>query len=234
MTRSHVFIIVSLLLLLWTPIQLYAAENFVFRGQVVDTANKPVGGAEVYVFDSANVKRPADFISNRTGGDGYFQVELPPGHYWSMAIMRVSGASFGPLGKDDKHSGEPVEIDSAGKNEFSKDFTVMDLREAARANQKRSETVIKISGRILNEDGLPVEMAYVLADQQRKFGDMPQYLSTWTEADGVYVIFLPKGEIFIGASTDFPPKSDYTLVNKFDFTGDMTGFDLIISSQPSP
>ncbi len=233
MTRSHGFIIVALFLLLWAPIQIPAAENFVFRGQIVDTANKPVGGAEVYVFNSADVKRPADFISNRTGADGYFRVELPPGHYWTMAIMRVSGASFGPLGKDDKHSGETIEIDSAGKKELSKDFTIMDLREAARANQKRSETVIKISGRILNPDGLPVEMAYVLADPQRKFGEIPQYLSIWTGAEGRYVLFLPKGKFFIGASKDFPPNSDYFFTKEVDFARDTAGVDLIVTSTTS-
>ena len=110
----------------------------------------------------------------------------------------------------------------------------MDLREAARANQKRSETVIKISGRILNDGGLPVEMAYVLADPQRKFGAMPQYLSIWTEADGGYVLFLPKGKFFIGASKDFPPQSDYLLSKEVDFASDTEGVDLIISSQTSP
>lgn len=230
MNRSLVFISVAIFLLFWAPLQTLAAENFVFKGQIVDTANKPVVGAEVYVFNSANVKRPADFISNRTGGDGYFRVELPPGHYWTMAIMRVSGASYGPLGKDDKHSGETIEIDSAGKTEFIKDFTVMDLREAARANQKRSETVIKISGRILNNEGLPVEMAYALADPQRKFGEMPLYLSLWTGAEGRYVLFLPKGKFFIGASKDFPPKSDYSLTKEVDFTRDTAGVDLIVPS----
>lgn len=234
MSRNHVSTGVVLFLLLWAPTQISAAENFVFRGQIVDTANKPVVGAEVYVFDSANVKRPADFISNRTGSDGYFRVELPPGHYWTMAIMRVSGASFGPLGKEDKHSGEAIEIDSAAKNELSKNFTVMDLREAARANQKRSETVVKISGHIFNDAGLPVAMAYVLADPQRKFGDMPQYLSIWTEADGRYVLFLPKGKFFIGASKDFPPQSDYIGSKEVDFASDTEGIDLVIPSKTSP
>lgn len=233
MMRVRVLITIVLFLVLWAPCQTSAAENFVFRGQIVDTANKPVADAEVYVFDSAKVKRPADFISNRTGVDGYFRVELPPGHYWTMAIMRVSGASFGPLGKDDKHSGEPIEIDSAGKNEFSKDFTVMDLREAARASQKRSETVVKISGQIVNEDGLPVELAYVMADKQRKFGDMPRYFSTWTDADGRYVIFLPKGKFFMGASKDFPPHSDYFVPKEVDFASDTEGIDLIVSSRIS-
>lgn len=234
MSYKRVLISIALGLLLWMPGPIFAADNFVFRGQIVDTANEPVAGGEVYVFDSAKVKRPADFISNRTGADGYFRVELPPGHYWVMAIMRVSGATFGPLGKDDKHSGEPIEIDSGGKKEFSKDFTVMDLREAARASQKRSETVVKISGQILNDEGLPVEMAYVMADPHRQFGDMPRYFSTWTSADGRYVIFLPKGKFFIGASKDFPPQSDYLAPKEVDFAGDTEGVDLVVSNRVSP
>lgn len=227
MTNKRLSLTAFLFFLLWLPTPIMAAENLVFRGQIVDTANKPVAGAEVYVFDSNNVKRPADFVSNRTGNDGYFRVEVVPGRYWAMAIMRTSGASFGPLGKDDKHSGEPIEIDVAG-HEFIADFTVMDLREAARANQKRSETVVKISGHIRDEDGLPVEMAYALADQHRQFGDMPQYLSVWTGIDGRYVLFVPQGKFFIGASKDFPPPSDYTLTKEVDFKSDTADVDLIV------
>ncbi|MDF1578253.1 MAG: carboxypeptidase-like regulatory domain-containing protein [Desulfobulbales bacterium] len=205
-----------------------AAENFVFRGRIVDMANEPVGGAEVYVFDSANIKRPADFISNRTGKGGYFRVELPPGHYWALAIMRTGGAGFGPLGKDDKHSGEPFEFDSAGKDEVGKDFTVMDLREAARAGQKRSESLVRISGRILDEAGLPAGMAYVLADPHRSFSGLPHYVSAWTGADGRYVLFLPKGELYIGAARDFPPKNDYSL-KEVKFFEDTAGVDLVVS-----
>lgn len=238
MSGSRFILSVLCCLLLLPPALARAGENFVFRGQIVDTGDRPVAGAEVYVFDSANVKRPADFVSNRTGADGYYRVELAPGHYWCLAIMRTSGASFGPLGRDDKHSGEPIEIDSAGKKEFIKDFTVMDLREAARVNQKRGEAVVKISGKILDDDGLPVEMAYVLADPQRKFGDMPRYLSTWTDVDGRYVFFLPTGKFFIGASKDFPPASDYVLSKEVDFARDTEGFDLLVPSrnslQPDP
>jgi len=208
-----------------------AGDNVFFKGQIVDTANEPVSGAEVYVFDSANVKRPADFISNRTGADGFFRVELPPGRYWTMAIMRTSGASFGPLGKDDKHSGEPFEFDASGEKEIVKDFTVMDLREAARINQKRSETVVRISGRILDEEGQPAGMAYVMADPHRKFSEMPHYVSTWTGADGRYELFLPKGGIFIGAGKDFPPDSDYVNFQEVEFTEDTKGFDVVVSAK---
>jgi hypothetical protein len=234
MAGRRALLSVLFLFTLSLPVATRAGDNFVFRGRIVDSANKPVAGAEVYVFNSANVKRPADFISNRTGSDGYFRVEMMPGHYWAMAIMRVGGAGFGPLGRDDKHSGEPIEMDSAGKNEFVKDFTVMDLREAARANQKRAETVVRISGTILDEAGLPVEMAYVLVDPQRKFGEMPRYLSTWTGADGRYVLYLPQGKFFIGASRDFPPASDYSLARQIDFAGEADGVDLVVPRRISP
>ena len=233
MINGRSLLVVLLLLIMSAPGLGQAEDNFIFRGQIVDTANNPVAGAEVYVFDSNKVKRPADFISNRTVTDGFFKVELPQGHYWVMAIMRVSGGSFGPLGKDDKHSGEPIEIGSAGKAELIKDFTVMDLREAARANQKRSETVYKISGRILNAAGLPVTMAYALADSHRQLGDVPRYLSTWTESDGRYVLFLPKGKYYIGGAKDFPLKSDYIPSKEVDFTKDTEGVDLIYTNQIS-
>ncbi len=207
---------------------LRAGENFVFRGRIVDTANEPVSGAEVYVFDSANVKRPADFISNRTGNDGYYRVELPAGHYRTMAIKRISAAKFGPLGKDDKHSGDPFEIDSAGTKEVIKDFTVMDLREAARAAQKRSDSVVRISGRVVDDSGRPLGMAYGMADPLRKFSGMPHYFSIWTEEDGSYVLFLPKGKLFIGAARDFPPERAYIDLQEVEFTEDTEGVDLIV------
>jgi len=212
------------------PSSVTAAENFLFRGQIVDTANRPVSGAEVYVFDSKNIKRPADFISNHTGSDGHFRVELPPGKYWALAIMRRSGATFGPLGKDDKHSGEPIEIGPPDKGEITHDFTIMDLQEAARASQKRSETVVRVTGHIIDMNGNPVAMAYVMADTRRRFGRMPRYLSTWTGADGYYTIFLPKGKFFLGTTKDFPPDNDYFLIREVVFGQDTADIDLTLNN----
>jgi hypothetical protein len=211
------------------PAPITATENFLFRGQIVDTANRPVSGAEVYVFDSQSIKRPADFISNRTNSDGNFRVELPPGKYWALAIMRLSGATFGPLGKDDKHSGEPIEIGVPEKGEIIRNFTIMDLQEAAIANQKHNEEVVRVTGHILDINGNPAVMAYVIADTRQRFGRMPHYLSTWTDADGSYTIFLPKGKIFLGATKDLPPNSDYYLAKEVVFEQDTGGVDLIVN-----
>ncbi len=224
-------IIVLFVLILFFPgatIADDASGNSLFSGQIVDTANRPVSGAEVYIFDSPNVKRPADFISNKTLKDGLFRVELPLSRYWIIAIERKSGKTFGPLGVNDRHSGEPIEINLTDPKEVSRDFTVMDLKEAARLNQKRGETIIKITGKILNANGIPVKMAYVMADSHKRFGNLPQYISTWTEADGRYVIYLPKGKFFVGAATDFPPVDDYILHEEAVFNTDTDGVNLII------
>ena len=72
-------------------------------------------------------------------------------------------------------------------------------------------------------------MAYAMADPHKNFGDLPQYISTWTEADGRYVLFLPKGKFFIGTNKDFPPANGYILERKVAFVKDTDGVDLIIS-----
>ena len=204
------------------------SDNFLLTGQIVDTANRPISGAEVYVFDSTKIKRPADFISNRTTENGYYKVELPRGRYWAVAIMRQSGSKFGPLGRNDKHSGEPVEIISSEKPTITHDFMVMDLQEAAKINQKRNETIVRITGQVLDKNGNPTSMAYVMADLHQQFGRMPRYLSTWTDDDGNYVLFLPAGKYFIGASKDFPPNSDYILQDNIAIDSDTTSIDLVV------
>ncbi|MBU0486091.1 MAG: DUF4198 domain-containing protein [Proteobacteria bacterium] len=205
-----------------------AMENFVLEGQIIDLNAKPVAGAEVYLFKTANVKRPADFISNRTTENGLFNLQVPTGKYWALAVYRKGGGKFGPLLKGDKHSGEPVIINSVDRRQMSVDFTVLDLREAAWQNQKKNEGLVKVSGLILNSSGQPVNMAYVMADQHRLFGSLPKYFSAWTGDDGSYVIYLPRGVFYLGASTGFPPENDYYLEKEIKLENDAIGVDLTI------
>jgi len=76
---------------------------------------QPVAGAEVYLYDSKQVKRPADFISPKTKTDGSYKLTVPAGVYWAVAILRRTGPSFGPLQVGDKHSGEPLVLDLKNK-----------------------------------------------------------------------------------------------------------------------
>lgn len=204
------------------------AATLLFKGRVTDGLGQPVAGAEVYVFDSANVKRPADFISAKTGGDGFFQMPLPPGRYWAMAIQRQGETRVGPLGAADRSSGDPLIFEGGADKQVSADFTVTSLKEAALRNRKRNEELIKVTGRILDPSGAPLAGYYAMADPARQ-GQLPLYLSTWTEGDGNYTLFLPKGKTFLGVAGVFPPDSDYYLGLEVDFGGDAVGVDLVAS-----
>ena len=152
--RSYLLLIFLTLLLV--PAGSMANLSLVISGRIFDVSGTPVKGAEVYVFDSDNVKRPADFISPTTTGSGDYMLRVPPGKYWLVAIQRFGKARFGPLGKDDRHSGDPISVDgSTTKTEITTDFTVMSLREAAKQDQKRSENLVRITGRILDSKGKP-------------------------------------------------------------------------------
>jgi hypothetical protein len=84
-----------------------AEERALLKGTVFDIKAVPVEGAEIFIYDSTDVRRPADFISAGTGKDGSFQMDLPAGIYWAVARIR-SGDQFGPLMPGDKHSGDPA------------------------------------------------------------------------------------------------------------------------------
>jgi hypothetical protein len=212
------------LLLLPTPFALAGPLNL--TGRILDSNGRPVGGAEVYVFDSANTKRPADYISEKSGSDGHYQLALPSGRYWTMAIQRQGEARVGPLGPTDRFSGEPLLFEGGDDKQVVNDFTIISLKEAALRNRKRNEELIKVTGRIFDPSGAPVAGAYAMADPSPK-GQLPLYLSTWSEADGLYTLFLPKGRIFLGVSRVFPPDSDYHLDREADFSDDAVGEDLL-------
>jgi hypothetical protein len=210
---------------------LYAGQSGTLEGRILDIFEEPVRNAEVYVFDSPDVKRPTDFISNRTTEDGRYSVKIPSGNYWAVAIFRESGARFGPLGSNDKHSGDPVALEIADGGTRSMDFTVMNLREAAMKHKKRSEELIKVTGRIVNKSGIPVQTAYAMAHKMQQFGTLPDYISAWTDKQGTYTLYLPPGRYFLGASVGFPPKKDYNFYVDQQFVGDTEKIDLVVDKE---
>jgi hypothetical protein len=210
---------------------LYAGQPGILDGRILDISEEPVRNAEVYVFDSPDVKRPADFISNRTTEDGRYSVQLPSGNYWAVAIFRKSGVRFGPLGSSDKHSGDPVAFEIKAGGSRSMDFKVMNLREAARKHKKRNEELIKVTGRIVNQSGIPVQMAYAMAHKMQQFGTLPEYISSWTDEQGEYVLYLPPGRYYLGASIGFPPKHGYNLYLDHQFVGDTEKINLVVDKE---
>jgi hypothetical protein len=210
---------------------LHAGQPGILEGRILDISEEPVRNAEVYIFDSPDVKRPTDFISNRTTEDGRYSVQIPSGNYWAVAIFRESGARFGPLGSNDKHSGDSVAIEIAAGGSRSMDFTVMNLREAAMKHKKRSEELIKVTGRVVNQSGAPVQIAYAMAHKMQQFGNLPDYISAWTDEQGVYTLYLPPGRYFLGASVGFPPQNGYYLYVDQQFVGDTEKIDLVVDKE---
>ncbi len=207
---------------------LHGKESAALKGRILDTQGQAVQGAEVYAYRSNKVKGPADYISNRTGADGIFTLVLPPGKYWVLGVFRKSGAKFGPLITGDKHSGEPIPMNVKAGQETERNFTVMDLREAARQIDKKSEELFKITGKILDKHGQPLPMAYAMAHLQPQLGTIPRYLSRWTDDTGRYILYVPRGTLFLGAALTFPVKNDYFLKNRIDVQGDMQEMDIIV------
>lgn len=210
------------------PGVLRAAEPGSLNGRILDIAGEPVNNAEVYIFDSPDVKRPADFISNRTVADGLYQVQLPGGDYWAVAIFRQSGGRFGPLASGDKHSGEPVALEIKTGEQRSLDFVVMNLREAARQQEKKSADLIRVTGKVRYESGSPASMAYAMAHKMEQFGTLPDYISAWTDEQGEYTLYLPPGRYYLGASVGFPPKHGYNLYLDQQFVEDTANVDLVV------
>lgn len=234
-SRTHLIYIILAIILLgtsWAVESPAAGDIATLKGRIIDPAGEPVPGAALYVYNSADVKRPADFISKNTDATGSFSLPLPPGRYWTVAVLRKGGVRFGPLGMDDKHSGEPLVLDLAQDEAKDLDFIVLNLREAALKHSKRNTDIVKISGRILNSEGKPVKAAYAAADQRQQAA-LPAYISVWTGAQGRYTLYLTRGKFYLGATTQFPPPPGFSLGREIDLQGDQAGLDLIVTEPGS-
>ncbi|MDD5759440.1 MAG: carboxypeptidase-like regulatory domain-containing protein [Desulfobulbaceae bacterium] len=228
MTRLFVVISMVLALLLSAGTRAWTAD-FTLRGVVSDVDGRPVAKAEVALYRGKNVKKPAEFASSPTGTDGSYSVAVPAGQYWAVAVLRKGEKRFGPLDLGDKHSGEAVEVMIGPEAELTRDFVVMDLREAAKQNQKKNMDVVRLSGRIVDQDGKPVAMAYALADSGQQFKEMPAYLSAWSDESGGYLLLVPKGRLYVGAATVYPPDAKQSLAKEITLTKDLEGIDLVVT-----
>jgi hypothetical protein len=230
MKRLFVTISMALSFLLPTAALSWAAD-FTLHGVVSDADGRPVARAEVALYRGKNIKKPAEFASSPTAADGVYSVTVPAGQYWAVAVLRKGEKRFGPLDLGDKHSGEAVEVTIGPEAELKHDFMVMDLREAAKQNQKKNMDLVRLAGRIVDQEGKPVAMAYALADRGQHFKEMPAYVSAWSDGSGGYLFLVPKGRLYLGAATVYPPGSDQTLAKEVDLTQDMEGVDLVVGQK---
>jgi len=135
---------------------------------------------------------------------------------------------YGPLMPGDKHSGEPREIDVVPGRELEVDFTVKDLKDAVSVRKGTREGYVKIKGRILDKNGLPVPMAYATANRSEKMDSLPDYLSLWTDVDGGYTLYLPSGKYYLGSALTFPPGQDFDPGTAVLIDTDKADLDIVI------
>ncbi len=230
--RSMVHMLVSLLFsfssctMVLTASAAEAREMAVFHGRVLDAQGSPVAGASLFVYNSPEVKRQADFISAETDRDGRFRMIVPPGTYWAVARLKKD-KTYGPLRPGDKHSGDPEALELSPGADLMKDFIVTDIREAARLVKKTREDVVKIQGRIVDAEGLPIKDAYVAAWKAGGTSRFPDYLSAWTGDQGSYSLYLPRGKYSIGASMRFPPDGENVLRRDILIEKDSSNVDIL-------
>lgn len=189
---------------LWT-VSAYALETHLLKARVADVEGRPMEGAKLFLYDSSNVRRPADFISPLSDRSGLVSITLPPGKYWVIARFKSDG-KYGPLLPGDKHSGEPQEIDLAG-SDAGADFVVADIREIGQKKRAAATDALRLKGRIVDPHGVPAAHAYVFANRSSEPGELPDFISAWTDDDGLYELYLPHdAAYFVGAAREFPLK----------------------------
>lgn len=204
-------------------------ETSLLRGRVADISGNAVEGARVFVYDSLDVRRPAEFMSSPADKEGLFRLVLPVGKYWVVARLKKT-EGYGPLMPGDKHSGEPVEIELVSGGEVNKDFTVADLRETMRIKIRVKEGLVKISGRIIDGDGSPLKSTYAFANAGEKIVGIPDYVSAWIDEEGHYTLFVPKGKYHVGCAFEFPPGQDYLVYGEMTLDADRSGVDIVRKS----
>ena len=208
-------LILSLFLLVAVVAPLPAAETATIRATILDVAGKPVAGAKVFVYDSVDTRRPADFISPMSDPEGRAVLQVPPGRYWAVARLKRDG-TFGPLMPGDRHSGEPATLEPAAGEELGIEFVVADIRDVGRKKQTVAAESLVLRGRIVDREGAAVAKAYVFARRTKEGGAVPEFLSAWSDGAGTYTLYLPAGgSYFLGAATKFPPEDRAGGVREF-------------------
>jgi hypothetical protein len=177
------------------------------KAKIVDINGKPAEGVKIFLYDSNNVRKPADFISNPSDKNGQVVLKVPAGKYWAVARIKKD-VSYGPLMPGDKHSGEPVELECSENMDTELGFEVADILDVGQKKRTNTADFIRLWGRVVDSEGKPLADVYVFAHSSEDIEFVPEYISAWTDESGNYIVYLPsKGSYFVGSSRQFPPKT---------------------------
>lgn len=214
MTRINLSILMVIVLLsaLNVASPAFAVDTNLLKARVSDIQGRPMEGAKLFIYDSPNVRRPAQFISSLSDRAGQLQIVLPPEKYWVVARFKSDG-KYGPLMPGDKHSGEPFEVDmTAGGGEA--EFIVADIMELGQKKRAAATDALRLKGLVVDAQGAPVARTFVFANRLKEFSELPDFISAWTGEDGRYEVYLPPGSTYyIGVSRQFPLKDQKEFIS---------------------
>lgn len=176
------------------------------------TAVTPIEETYIFVYkEDMDIYGPSFASAGPTGGDGGFELSLPPGRYIFVARKRSSGDAGGPVVSGDYRSNPvgPVEVEAGAVIDLS--FLVEKKAGESKTLPTREDKAGKtgLSGRILDSEGNPVAKARVHVYTYVQMSERPKYVSNETGPDGRYIVFLPEGgTYYLAARNRFggPPK----------------------------
>ena len=177
---------------------------------VVTWSGQPVKGAIVtlYMDGKDNFRGQGYSASPPTGKDGVFRMEfLPDTDYFLIARKRQNGKKAGPLEEGDDfgyYVANPVHV-KAGK--IAKvDFGVISKAgEIGREDSLFRDTGTRVTGRILDDKGKPVDGVYAFAYVEKVMAHKrPEFISKPADKNGTYVLNISKGgTYYIGARSRY-------------------------------
>jgi len=162
---------------------------------------KPVMGAQVfaYLHTSRGLRGPGYAASELTGMDGSYSLDLPPGTYFVAARQRERYV-MGSLKPGDLFGVLPVfPLVVAEGERVSADFETVEVPTREKMSRIRG-SFAKLSGRILDENGRPIQNMRAALYANAQLFNRPLAASEPSDEQGRYYLETPlSGEFTLGA-----------------------------------
>ena len=181
---------------------------------VQGVATVPMEGVYIFVYKKGDIPHGPPYTMSEapTGPDGSFSISLPDGEYTIVARRHKNGLAGSPLSEGDLKS-PPVPVTVRGGRLTVGTVVLHEKTSSFRYFKPDAKTKTAISGKILDSDGNPMKGFRVHVYTYAQMSERPKYVSSATEPDGSYIVFLPKGGTYYLAARDHfggPPKiGDY-------------------------
>ena len=198
--------IISVILLVLFMIGIVSAQEIkksTISGKLMIKDSGPMADGLVHFFsaetgpipDPDKYWRVPDFITD-IKENGEFTTELNEGKYYIGAIKRISGKKeIGPpmIGDYFLISSDEKGVPKVYSIKRSEDINIGTVSEATPFKGWSKDKITAIEGRVLIEDGKPVEGALVFAYRSSAMSDRPEFVSDRTDKDGKFILRVYEG-----------------------------------------